>query len=124
MLDTLFVVPVSTTLGNVKVAFTTLSKAQSFLDSIKSDVPVQAYNGHYIDIYLPICGHKAIEYGRDPECDNMYVPWQTGICGWETPKKAYAEAIDWAFSIEIPIMHHTEFFAQYLTGSDHDVYIA
>ena len=123
MLDTLFVVLVSTTLGNVKVAFTDRTKAQSFLDSIKLDVPVLAHNGHYIDIYLPICGHKAIEYGRDSECDNMYVPWQTGICGWETPKKAYAEAIDWAQCEEMPIMYN-DLMLPYLVQSNNDIHLA
>ena len=60
----------------------------------------------YITIYKPIAGWKAVQYSKDPECDNMFTPGETGMCGWETNKQAYAEAIMWAEAIEVPVMFH------------------
>lgn len=117
MQGTLFMVFVTTILGLTKIAFTTRKKAQAFLDGIKLDTPIATYDGHFIDIYLPVCGHKAVEYGRDPDCNNWYVPWKTGMCGWETRKKAYAEAIDWAVSCDLPIMCDDQLIRRYLIGN-------
>jgi hypothetical protein len=120
MTETLFVILVTTILGPTRIAFYAIEKAQAFLKGLNLDVPITPYDGHYIDIYLPIAGHKAIEYGRDPDCNNWYVPWETGMRGWETRKQAYAEAIDWAYSNELPIRHHDQLIRRYLIGSCDD----
>jgi len=69
----------------------------------------EPWNGEaYVDIYLPVAGWKCVMYSRDDDVGGMFTPWQTGFCGWETPKEAYAEAHIMAEGYGIPVMYQSE----------------
>lgn len=60
----------------------------------------------FIDIYLPMAGHKAIQYWWNPE--GFWEPWETGMRGYATAKEAYREALMWAEAEELPYVEHPE----------------
>lgn len=64
----------------------------------------------FIDIYLPIAGHKAVQYwwNEDKELGGFWEPWETGMCAWRTAKEAYLDAKMWAEAEGIPYIHHPE----------------
>lgn len=60
------------------------------------------YRGMWITTYLPISGHKAVQYWWNPE--GFWEPYQTGMCGYETQKQAEYEGLEWAEDENIPFV--------------------
>lgn len=65
----------------------------------------------FIDIYLPIAGHKAIQYwwnNEDKTLGGFWEPWETDICAFRTEKEAYASAKAWAEADNLPYIIYPE----------------
>lgn len=75
----------------------------AFIGIHKSQINEHECTG-FIDIYLPIAGHKAIKYwwnDEDKTLGGFWEPWETDICAFRTAK-AWAEADD------LPYIVHPE----------------
>lgn len=60
------------------------------------------YRGHWISVYQPIAGWKAIEYWWNPDMGGFWEPWQTGFSAWATKDEAVIDAKVWAEAEELP----------------------
>jgi hypothetical protein len=99
-----------------KYAFHAEQEANAFVLDYAPYAEVVRSEGHYIDTYLPIAGHKVIEYGKDSDCDGMYVPWQTGYWAYRTEQEAYKDACSWAAAEELPVLYNAKYYKRVPLG--------
>jgi hypothetical protein len=72
----------------------TLDEVEKWKDHYSQPEPEDP--NFFISVYMPIAGWKAIMYGRDPDCDGMFVPWETADIAFKTKAEAEDHAQSWA----------------------------
>ena len=64
--------------------------------------PEPSEHPHFITIYKPIAGWKAVEYWWNPDMEGFWEPGQTGFSAWPSRELAELDAKGWAEAEDLP----------------------